>query len=215
MCTRRECGRRRDTFCIRCARPQPGRPEPDRIRGGLLDVQRLEQPVRPAQRDRDRVVAMPSSPRARLGDDVPNVGSDPARRTVAGVVKLGAALRVPEQAAVRDAASVGPHDQRVQNGPQLATGCRELVQRATGVIRIGPPLEDPMLDQPVQSIGQHRLRHVRRSFRWPPARRSWPRSSRSSCESASRCSSSAGSRTRCSWRRSRWSCAGPCVWSRR
>jgi len=78
-----------------------------------LQVDRLQQPARPPQDDRDRVVSALAAPTARLHEDVLGTGSHLIRGAIRSVIERGSAYSMLEDVAVRSAVATTPDQQRV------------------------------------------------------------------------------------------------------
>jgi hypothetical protein len=118
--------------------------------------------MRGLEGDRNGVLTPhPLTPAAsRRRDNVVRVRARAARGAVGMVVERGVAYRMPEFATVRRAMTIAPCKQRMERRPQVAAGRRELVERAPGVVGIGPPLKDAIVDEAAEPVGQDGLGDV-------------------------------------------------------
>jgi hypothetical protein len=119
-----------------------------------------EQPMGLAERDRDRVATPLAATPARQREDVLGRGRHLALGAIALGVQSGPADGVLEDAAVRVAVLVAPDEERVECRPELAAGLGERVEAAPRVVRIRSPLEHVVVDEPLETIGEDRLRYV-------------------------------------------------------
>ena len=117
-------------------------------RCGLRKATETASPRRPGPRRRGSI-RMSSGP-----------GVDVADRTVAVLIQQRAADGVPEHPAVGGAVAAAPAQQRAHHRPQLAAGLGQLVEVAPAVARVGPSVEDPVLHESAETIGQHGLGNI-------------------------------------------------------